>query len=461
MNRLNKSSQATYNASIAVLPTVAGDASAGRIERTILVHVHLPGSQDNGALEELQLLAESAGAEVCACAVGRRRAPDAAIFVGRGKAEEIRLLVAQHTADLVLVNHPVSPVQERNLTRLLGCRVLDRTGLILDIFAQRASSHEGKLQVELAQLRHLATRLVRGWTHLERQKGGIGLRGPGETQLEVDRRLIGKRIRLLQRRLQKVRVQRAQRRKARGKVPVPTVSLVGYTNAGKSSLFNLLTGAGVYQADQLFATLDPTMRRLTLPRCGGIILSDTVGFIRHLPHDLIESFRSTLEEVSSADLLLHVVDASATERRDYIEQVDRVLEEIGAARIPQILIFNKIDRVGRLPSFARDEQGRISKVWLSAKSGEGAELLVHALTEHFRRNRIHRQLRLPSSAGELRATVYRRLDVLSEKINDNGEWIIDVEVGPAELNWLEGLKGAGINIVDGPGMVLAHYASST
>ena len=287
--------------------SIADLSAKSDAEKAVLVHIHFNRQRDEESLAELDLLARSAGALPVAEVTGSRRSPDPALFVGKGKVEEIRQALESSSANLVLINHIISPVQERNLERALKCRVIDRTGLILDIFATRAKSHEGKLQVELAQLRHLSTRLIRGWTHLERQKGGIGLRGPGETQLETDRRLLGQRIKSLRARLEKVRKRRSQRRKARNKIPVSTVSLVGYTNAGKSSLFNYLTGAGVYQADQLFATLDPTMRRLDLPNAGHVILTDTVGFISHLPHSLVEAFHSTLEEVSDASLLLHVV----------------------------------------------------------------------------------------------------------------------------------------------------------
>lgn len=391
---------------------------------------------DPEALDELRRLAESAGAEVCGSVLGRRQVPDAATFVGKGKADEIRDAVAREQADLVLVNHDLSPAQERNLEKITNCRVLDRTGLILDIFAQRALSAEGKLQVELAQLEHLSTRLVRGWTHLERQKGGIGLRGPGETQLEVDRRLIRDRIKKLNERLKQVYVQRRSRRRARHKVPIPTVSLVGYTNTGKSSLFNQLTSASVYAADQLFATLDTTMRRIDLPGKASVILGDTVGFIRQLPHDLVEAFKSTLEEVSGADLLLHVVDAASPERLEQIQQVNNVLAEIDALSIPQITVFNKIDLTGEAPRFERDANGHITRLWVSAHTGEGMDLLLLGLADHFRRQRQHYRLNLPPEAGRLRATLYDRFDVMRETTLESGGWVLDLALEPAQFAWL-------------------------
>ena len=408
----------------------------GASHRAILVHLHLHRERDEESLLELELLARSAGAEPVATITGNRRSPDPGLFIGKGKAEEVRQAIVDNEADLVLINHAISPVQERNLERTLKCRVLDRTGLILDIFASRAKSHEGKLQVELAQLRHLSTRLVRGWTHLERQKGGIGLRGPGETQLETDRRLIGMRIKSLRARLEKVRKRRSERRKARRKIPVSTVSLVGYTNAGKSSLFNNLTNAGVYQADQLFATLDPTMRRLDLPQAGHVILADTVGFISHLPHSLVEAFHSTLEEVSDASLLLHVVDHSSERRDENIEQVKEVLKEIGASEIPVILVYNKIDLTGREPALERNADGMITRVWLSARTGAGVELLLQAIDEHFSRQRMRQTVNLPVTAGGLRSRIYHRLSVLEENMHENGDWSMEVEGSKADLAWL-------------------------
>jgi len=405
-------------------------------EPAVLVHIHFNRQRDEESLAEMHLLARSAGALPVAQVTGSRRSPDPALFVGKGKAEEIRQILKDSGAELVLINHIISPVQERNLERALKCRVIDRTGLILDIFATRAKSHEGKLQVELAQLRHLSTRLIRGWTHLERQKGGIGLRGPGETQLETDRRLLGQRIKSLRARLEKVRKRRSQRRKARKKVPVATVSLVGYTNAGKSSIFNYLTGAGVYQADQLFATLDPTMRRLDLPNAGQIILADTVGFISHLPHSLVEAFHSTLEEVSDADLLLHVVDRSSGRRSENIEQVNEVLKEIDASDIPVITVFNKVDLVDRDAGLERNGDGIITKVWVSASSGEGMEYLQQAVDEHFSRLRFRQTITVPVAEGGLRAKIFQRFSVLHQSMHENGDWEMEIEGSQADMAWL-------------------------
>lgn len=354
----------------------------------ILVHVAFNGACQEGELGEFRQLAVSAGGDPVATVCARRGAPDPKYFVGAGKAQEIFEQVRSREADLVIFNHALTPAQERNLERLLRCRVLDRTGLILDIFSQRAHTFEGKLQVELAQLRHLSTRLVRGWTHLERQKGGIGLRGPGETQLESDRRLIRNRIKHLNKRLEKVRSQRDGRRKVRRKADVRTVSLVGYTNAGKSTLFNRLTGADVYSADQLFATLDPTLRRLDVPGLGPVLLVDTVGFIRRLPHSLIAAFRATLEETQEANLLLHVVDASDDDRRERVQQVNDVLKEIGADAIPQIEVYSKIDLIAdTVPHVDGQDDGAIRRVWLSSANSEGLELLRQAIAAHFKTER--------------------------------------------------------------------------
>ena len=416
--------------------SIADLSAKSDAEKAVLVHIHFNRQRDEESLAELDLLARSAGALPVAEVTGSRRSPDPALFVGKGKVEEIRQALESSSANLVLINHIISPVQERNLERALKCRVIDRTGLILDIFATRAKSHEGKLQVELAQLRHLSTRLIRGWTHLERQKGGIGLRGPGETQLETDRRLLGQRIKSLRARLEKVRKRRSQRRKARNKIPVSTVSLVGYTNAGKSSLFNYLTGAGVYQADQLFATLDPTMRRLDLPNAGHVILTDTVGFISHLPHSLVEAFHSTLEEVSDASLLLHVVDRSSDRRNDNIEQVNEVLQEIEASDIPVITVFNKVDLVDRAAGLERNEEGVITKVWVSAHSGEGMDLLLQAIDEHYSRQRFRQTVTVPVAAGGLRAKIFQRFSVLNQCMLENGDWEMEIEGSEADMAWL-------------------------
>ena len=334
------------------------------------------------SLEELKQLAESANFKVVSIVEGKRARPDPALFAGSGKVDEIAMVVSQSEAPLVIFNHELSPGQERNLERKLSCRVIDRTSLILDIFAQRARSYEGKLQVELAQLEHLSTRLVRGWTHLERQKGGIGLRGPGETQLETDRRLLGKRVKVLKEKLAKLKQQRDIQRRARSRANVMSVSLVGYTNAGKSTLFNWLTHANAYAADQLFATLDTTTRKIFIEGAGQIVLSDTVGFIKHLPHTLVDAFRATLEETIQADLLLHIVDCSSPNRDDQVDEVNKVLKEINADSIPQIQVLNKIDLKGLSPGLERDEYDRIVRVRLSAITGDGVDYLRQALSEY-------------------------------------------------------------------------------
>ncbi|MBV8622285.1 MAG: GTPase HflX [Herbaspirillum sp.] len=347
--------------------------------RAALVGLDFGKNDFAASLDELFLLAKSAGAEPVITITGRRASPDAALFAGTGKAQEVADAVADLQLELVIFNHALSPAQQRNLERLLKVRVLDRTSLILDIFAQRAKSHEGKVQVELAQLQHLSTRLIRGWTHLERQKGGIGLRGPGETQLETDRRLLGERVKALRAVLAKLRRQHATQRRARGRSETFSVSLVGYTNAGKSTIFNAVAKAGVYAANQLFATLDTTSRRVYLGEVGHVVISDTVGFIRELPHQLVEAFRATLEETIHADLLLHVVDAASPVRMEQIEEVNLVLKEIGADHVPQILVWNKIDAAGLEPAVEHDEYGKIQRVFVSAKSGAGLDLLREAI----------------------------------------------------------------------------------
>lgn len=429
-------------------------------ERAVLVHMVFADDDQNEALSEFRELATSAGAEVAAVVSGQRHRPDPRYFVGAGKVEEIAALVADGRADLVLVNHALSPAQERNLERAIKCRVLDRSGLILDIFAQRARSSDGRLQVELAQLKHLSTRLVRGWTHLERQKGGIGLRGPGETQLETDRRLIAGRIRNLNKRLEKVQSRRQQGRRARKRAEVPTVSLVGYTNAGKSTLFNTLTSGEVYAADQLFATLDPTLRRVALPGGDHVILADTVGFIRHLPHQLVAAFRSTLEETREADLLLHVIDGADPGCRDNIGEVETVLAEIDALAVPRIEVFNKIDLMDGIgPRVDRDQDGRPLRVWLSAATGEGMELLYQVLEEVFTSQQRRRRLRLPLEATRQRATLYQLGRVVSEQVLDEGFWEMEVEM--AEAQWQSLFKNNELSaamIIDGDGKILAGAA---
>ncbi|WP_226067343.1 ribosome rescue GTPase HflX [Dickeya zeae] len=390
-------------------------------EQAILVHIYFSQEKDTEDLLEFESLVSSAGIDALQVITGSRKAPHSKYFVGEGKAEEIAQAVKTTGAFVVLFNHALTPAQERNLERLCECRVIDRTGLILDIFAQRARTHEGKLQVELAQLRHLATRLVRGWTHLERQKGGIGLRGPGETQLETDRRLLRNRISQILSRLERVEKQREQGRRARTRAEVPTVSLVGYTNAGKSTLFNRMTAADVYAADQLFATLDPTLRRIEVDDVGDTVLADTVGFIRDLPHDLVAAFKATLQETREATLLLHVVDASDARVDENIDAVNEVLAEIEADDIPFLLVMNKIDRLENIaPRIDRDEENRPVRVWLSAQTGEGIPLLFQALTERLSGEIAHYSLHLPAEAGRLRSRFYQLQAIEKEWIEEDG-----------------------------------------
>lgn len=390
-------------------------------QNAVLVHVEFPGSDFDSDRAEFIELVRSAGGHVLDVVGGTRKLPDASLFVGSGKAQEVAEVVAAQCAELVIFNHALTPSQERNLEKILKARVLDRAGLILDIFAARARSHEGKLQVELAQLQHIATRLVRGWTHLERQRGGIGLRGPGESQLETDRRLIRDRIAALKRQIEAVRARRARSRVARDKNAVPTVSLVGYTNAGKSTLFNTLTGEGVFACDQLFATLDTTVRRMALAQGDGIVVADTVGFIRDLPHDLVAAFRATLEEARDAALLLHVVDAADSERMTRITQVEGVLEEIGAAQAPRLEVFNKIDlRDDEPPRLERDECGVVRRVFVSARTGEGIELLRQAIAERLALTPEVRDLCLPPEQAKLRALLYQQRAIQQESVSETG-----------------------------------------
>jgi GTP-binding protein HflX len=415
-------------------------------ERAVLVRLGLGAPADPEDILEFGQLARSAGAIPVAQISGRRDRPDPRYFVGSGKAEEIRDVAMAHDAEVVLFDHPLSPSQERNLEKLIERRVLDRSGLILDIFAQRARSHEGKLEVELAQLKHIASRLVRGWTHLERQRGGgIGNRGPGETQLETDRRLLGKRVKTLSARLEKIKQQRETGRQQRAEIPIPSLALVGYTNAGKSTLFRALSGADAYIADQLFATLDPTVRRITLPGNTAVVVADTVGFIRELPHELVAAFQSTLTEARGATLLLHVVDVSDPRRDEHIDEVNRVLAEIGAADLPQIFVFNKIDRIEVPPRIDRDETGRATHVWLSAARTEGLDLLRDAVAERLARSARRATLRLPVWAGELRARLYSADLVLSERIADDGAFEIDTELSEFEL--LKWAREPGVEVL--------------
>ncbi len=429
----------------------------GSGERAILVHVDFPGQSEPEDLLEFTDLAVSAGAQPVGTVLSSRKVPEARYFIGSGKAEEVRDLLVAEDAGLVIFNHELGPSQERNLEQLFQARVLDRTGLILDIFARRARSFEGKLQVELAQLKHLSTRLIRGWTHLERQKGGIGLRGPGETQLETDRRLLGNRIKQIHKRLDKVRSQRAQGRRARERAAVPTVSLVGYTNAGKSTLFNRLCDADVYAADQLFATLDPTLRRFELPGFGPVVLADTVGFVRKLPHELVAAFRSTLEETLEADVLLHVIDAHDPERQTRLEQVNEVLDAIGACDVPQLLVYNKIDLTAEPARLLRDADGRVTRIWCSAASGEGLDLLTQALGEYFLSDQVQGWLLLSPRAGRLRAAIYVTGEVLQDIPDDSGGWWLQVRISEQKLAGL--YRNEGLEYVLNPGCEPVHVAA--
>ena len=407
-------------------------------ETAVLVHIEFSDEERREDLLELQLLVESAGARSVGVITGSRRSPDRKFFIGTGKAEELAAMVAATEANVVIFNHALSPAQERNLEAVCQCRVLDRTTLILDIFAQRARTHEGKLQVELAQLRHMSTRLIRGWTHLERQKGGIGMRGPGETQLETDRRLLRGRIKNINKRLDKVDKQREQSRRARKRSDMATVALVGYTNAGKSTLFNALTLSEVYAADQLFATLDPTLRKLDLPD-GAVILADTVGFIRHLPHDLVAAFKATLQETRQADLLLHIVDCADDNMTENFDQVQSVLEEIEADDITQLVVCNKIDLLEDFaPRIDYDDEGKPERVWVSAQKRIGFDLLLQAVTELIGAVIYERTLKIPASAGHYLGQFYR-LDAIQQKeYDDLGNCILSVRL--SEADWRRLMK---------------------
>ncbi len=408
-------------------------------ERALLVHLQLRAHQED--LQELTELARSAGANPVATLTASRSSPNPRYFVGTGKLDEMKQLIDDQEIQLILFNHVLSPVQERNLEQAVGVRVLDRNELILDIFAQRARSFEGKMQVELAQLRHLSTRLIRGWTHLERQKGGIGMRGPGETQLETDRRLIGARIKTIQSRLSKVKKQRTQGRRSRNRSALPTVALVGYTNAGKSTLFNTLSGADVYVQDQLFATLDPVVRRIQLSGGMALGLADTVGFIRHLPHELVAAFQSTLLEAKQADLILHVIDVCSDQRDDMMEQVDTVLAEIGADKIPQIQLFNKIDLSdGITPRLETDAAGKPGKVWLSAKQKLGLDLLDQALSDFFQDNFIDKVILIEPQQASVRAKLFDVGEIIDDQPDSAGGWKMSIRIHKKDLGLLNNVK---------------------
>ena len=418
-------------------------------ELAILVHLNLDSESEREDPREFEELVLSAGGDPAAFIMGSRKTPHPRTFVGSGKLDEIAAELELHEAEVVMFNHSLSASQERNLEEVLECRVVDRTGLILDIFAQRARTHEGLLQVELAQLEHSRTRLVRGWTHLERQRGGIGMRGPGETQLETDRRLLAARIKTIHAKLEKVRKQRDQGRKSRRKAEIPTVALVGYTNAGKSTLFNCLTSAHVYVADKLFATLDPTMRRLELDEVGPVVLADTVGFIAHLPHKLVEAFKATLEETRSADLLLHIIDAATDERDRNILEVQSVLDEIDAGDIPSLLVYNKIDLLEREPRIDRNVDGLPERVWLSAGTGQGIELLQLAIAELLGEDMIEQTLDIEPNQGRLRAALYKLGAVAGEQHTEDGVAHLDIRLARADWNRLmvaEGLNDRTIGL---------------
>lgn len=419
-------------------------------EKAILLHASPGGTPDLNEREEFAELAVSAGAIIVDQLVSARQRPDSRYFIGKGKLSDVQRSVEEHCAELVISSAPLSPSQERNLERTLKCRVVDRAGLILDIFAQRARSFEGKLQVELAQLRHISTRLVRGWTHLERQKGGIGLRGPGETQLETDRRLVGDRIRQLNERLVQVDRRRTMNRQNRIRAEIPTVALVGYTNAGKSTLFNALTQADVYVEDKLFATLDPTVRKLELTDGSEVVIADTVGFVRDLPHELIAAFRSTLQEAREADLILHLIDASDPNRWQRVRQVNAVLKELDADRVPQIRVYNKIDKLDRPPRLTNNSKGQGRAVWLSAVTGEGISLLLDAVGNRLSRKKIHGKVRLQACQGRQRALLFDMGAVVREATSDDGGWVLELELIERDFRRFVKRENLSLDILEVP-----------
>jgi len=420
--------------------------SVGQGERTVLVNVELTSNrQQSNGMDEFRQLALSSGLNIVQTITVKRNSTEAKFFIGKGKVEELASIVSINEVDLVIFSLQLSPTQERNLEKTLKCQVMDRTALILDIFALRAKSFEGKLQVELAQLRHLSTRLVRGWTHLERQKGGIGLRGPGETQLETDKRLISKRIKYLGKRLEKVHKQHDLGRKSRRKKDLPMISLAGYTNAGKSTLFNQLTNSHVYADDKLFATLDSTIRRVILPAAGEAVVADTVGFIQDLPHELVAAFKSTLEETRQANVLLHVVDASDNDNGDKIEQVEDIIEQIGAQEIPSIIVMNKIDEMSDFhPRVDKDYAGNIYRVWLSAHTGEGIDLLYQALSERLSGMMTYAGIQLDVQSAYIRSEIHKVGFIQKEKMNEFGQWLLEINVTRHYLKRLLGKQGVSL-----------------
>ena len=419
--------------------------AVGQGERTILVHVELTSSNQPANVDEFKLLAESSGLNILKTLTVKRSFTKAQYFIGTGKVDELASLVKENDIELVIFSLQLSPSQERNLEKAFKCQVMDRTGLILDIFALRASSFEGKLQVELAQLKHLSTRLVRGWTHLERQKGGIGLRGPGETQLETDKRLISLRIKNINKRLSKVHKQHDLGRKSRVKNQLPMISLAGYTNAGKSTLFNSLTQSQVYADDKLFATLDSTIRRVMLPASGEAVIADTVGFIQDLPHELIEAFKSTLEETRQANVLLHVVDASDPNNRDKIEQVEEIIEQIDAQEIPRIIVMNKIDGIDDFkPRIDKDHEGKIYRVWLSAHTGDGIELLYEALSERLSGMMTCASIKLDVQSAYIRSEIHKVGFIQKEIMNEFGQWLLEINVTSHYLERLLDKQGVSL-----------------